>query len=1070
MAYMRRGALVERFTITASSAGTLTLLNNSTTFQVITGTQSHTIQLPDATTCDGGSTGKGGQKFYIVNNSTQRIVINNAGGTRVLFLPSKAEALIVLTDDTSANGVWRYSVPTIIDQPMRASAGEPADSKVYFKANTVTDFDGTELVTPPVKGLIPTVPASTHDLQSGATTGATFNNAALPTTTVGQFRRIGYSLLPTGIIQVLYTVAAATEGALADPGTVFAKGALPIAWVDVVATGANAFKTIGSSSSIVENYAGGASRIHKFGSGGGGGSGTGDANSFLEDLKAFLREAHYQWMTPNIFSISETALTDLVNTTALYDVANSLFEIDLGQTFRSTQLLGARFLADTEADVAEVDLQLQYDLTGVDADPDVFVSRNGGNEWQQVTMNRIGVSDKYQGSHTFSNESVYQNLYAYFSANADTSISLNATTTKAIAQPLVATEKDKVKKITLYVEKSGTPVGNIIFKVVKDTAGSPSSDPNDLMFSKIVNASSISGITTIPMDSDIIFVNGQTYWIVVETDDLYKTNNHAINVLQLRADSTPSITVAKAYNSSWTAASYAAVYLVQGFKFDLRVRIDASMNDTKLKGFGIFFAKQQAGVPVGDTPEVYRYSFSGDANEYSFTLPFTPDPDFLEVWDVGAGNVYSYPAFDIAGNVVNFLPGTFLSPGETIQLKFKQGSGFFDNSDLNRNLLAANHLGSTSGSNTLQSPGRGIMLADEANSLKEIAIDSDSGLRILNPSTLEVVDYHYGAADNLLYNSDFIYTQRNEAKTYSAHADGYLSDRWHRSGLAAANYTQVVASPATGVYSALRFGRISGSSSTAMQSLIQALPTKDSIKLAGRYACVSFIAKKGSNFSGTALRYFVLGGTGTDQGPVVSWTGELNITGSQTVDANSLSTSTYQKFYFVFQVPASFTQLKLQFFYTPIGTAGANDWVEISEVMLNEGRGPAKWSLKGKDYGGELEKLQEYYLKSYSTGLSPGTASQAGEHPITLPLAVSAASYVQQAYRFPKSMRSTPVVTLWNPLSSNTPGAVHVSGTSRAASAADIGTTGFGAILNSSGVAWADQSIVLYHVTADAEL
>ncbi len=274
MAYMRRGALVERFTITASSAGTLTLLNNSTTFQVITGTQSHTIQLPDATTCDGGSTGKGGQKFYIVNNSTQRIVINNAGGTRVLFLPSKAEALIVLTDDTSANGVWRYSVPTIIDQPMRASAGEPADSKVYFKANTVTDFDGTELVTPPVKGLIPTVPASTHDLQSGATTGATFNNAALPTTTVGQFRRIGYSLLPTGIIQVLYTVAAATEGALADPGTVFAKDALPIAWVDVEATGSNAFKTIGSSSAIVENYAGGTSRIHKFGSGGGaGGSG-----------------------------------------------------------------------------------------------------------------------------------------------------------------------------------------------------------------------------------------------------------------------------------------------------------------------------------------------------------------------------------------------------------------------------------------------------------------------------------------------------------------------------------------------------------------------------------------------------------------------------------------------------------------------------------------------------------------------------------------------------------------------------------------------------------------------------
>lgn len=1070
MAYMRRGALVERFTITASSAGTLTLLNNSTTFQVITGTQSHTIQLPDATTCDGGSTGKGGQKFYIVNNSTQRIVINNAGGTRVLFLPSKAEALIVLTDDTSANGVWRYSVPTIIDQPMRASAGEPADSKVYFKANTVTDFDGTELVTPPVKGLIPTVPASTHDLQSGATTGATFNNAALPTTTVGQFRRIGYSLLPTGIIQVLYTVAAATEGALADPGTVFAKGALPIAWVDVEATGANAFKTIGSSSAIVENYAGSASRIHKFGSGGGGGSGTGDANSFLEDLKAFLREASYQWMTPNIFSISETALTDLVNTTALYDVANSLFEIDLGQTFRSTQLLGARFLADTEADVAEVDLQLQYDLTGVDTDPDVFVSRNGGNEWQQVTMNRIGVSDKHQGSHTFSNESVYQNLYAYFSANADTSISLNATTTKAIAQPIVATEKDKVKKITLYVEKSGTPVGNIIFKVVKDTAGSPSSDPNDLMFSKIVNASSISGITTIPMDSDIIFVNGQTYWIVVETDDLYKTNNHTINVLQLRADSTPSITVAKAYNSSWTAASYAAVYLVQGFKFDLRVRIDASMNDTKLKGFGIFFAKQEAGVPVGDTPEVYRYSFSGDANEYSFTLPFTPDPDFLEVWDVGTGNVYSYPAFDIAGNVVNFLPGTFLSPGETIQLKFKQGSGFFDNSDLNRNLLAANHLGSTSGSNTLQSPGRGIMLADEANVLKEVAIDSDRGLMILDPTNLQVLDYHYGAADNGLYNSDFFYTQRNEAKTYSG-LSGYLSDRWIRSNSSSTNppnFTQVVANPATALYSSLRFGRVNGSSDVSQQFLVQALTTKDSIKYVGKMVCFSFLLKKGANFSGSQLNVLANFGQGVDQDSgLVSWTNRTTLTPIQVLSAN-ISSSIFQKVYAVFQVPVGTTQIGFRFGYTPSGTAGANDWLEVSQVMFNEGRGPAKWRLKGESYSQELFLIQEFFEKTYPNGISPGTAATAAGAIVGIASGTSTGNAVAMMFEMKNTKRTYPVFTIYNPTTGASGTIRNTTNGSDLAALTDYISPKRCRIYNNA--AASDQSRYDAHCTADAEL
>lgn len=799
--------------------------------------------------------------------------------------------------------------------------------------------------------------------------------------------------------------------------------------------------------------------------GGGGGSGTGDANSFLEDLKAFLRSSSYQWMTPNILSISETALTDLVNTTALYDVANSLFEIDLGQTFRSTQLLGARFLADEAADVAEVDLQLQYDLTGVDADPDVFVSRNGGNEWQQVTMNRIGTSDKYQGSHTFSDEASDQNLYVYLNTNADTSISLNATTTKAIAQPIVATEKDKVKKITLYVEKSGTPVGNIIFKVVKDTAGSPSSDPNDLMFSKIVNASSISGITTIPMDSDIIFVNGQTYWIVVETDDLYKTNNHAINVLQLRADSTPSITVAKAYNSSWTAASYAAVYLVQGFKFDLRVRIDASMNDTKLKGFGIFFAKQQAGVPVGDTPEVYRYSFSGDANEYSFTLPFTPDPDFLEVWDVGAGNVYSYPAFDIAGNVVNFLPGTFLSPGETVQLKFKQGSGFFDNSDLNRNLLAANHLGSTSGSNTLQSPGRGIMLADEANSLKEIAIDSDSGLRILNPSTLEVVDYHYGAADNGLYNSDFFYTQRNEAKTYSVHGSAYLADRWIRNNggnVNAANFTQVVSNPASSVVSSMRMGRVSGSSDVNTVYLVQSLTTKDSIKYAGKTVCLSFLLKKGANFSGANFRATLFTGTGVDQAAISAWTGAVSNVIMSPASA-SISTSIFQKFYAVAQIPSNATQLGIRLDYTPVGTAGAADYMEISQVMFNEGRGPAKWSLKGKDYGGELIKCMAFYEKSYNQGVSPGTATDVGSRNAQR-VRDTITDTFGNPFMVPK--RAVPAVQIYSPAT----GSASVvrdrsAGSDRGATTIYIGQTGFS--IDASVLAGNPHN---WHYVADAEL
>ena len=182
MGYFRRGALIERFTSIATAGSTTTLLNNSTTIQLFTGTLAQTIALPDATTCDGGSNNTGSQKFIILNRSTGILTVNNNAGTRIATVAAGADLEIHLTSDTTAAGVWRTS-PYVMDQPLKLSASATPDANINISANAVINPNGSDTNTSPISNLIPTVVASTHNLQTGATTGATFSGATLPSST-----------------------------------------------------------------------------------------------------------------------------------------------------------------------------------------------------------------------------------------------------------------------------------------------------------------------------------------------------------------------------------------------------------------------------------------------------------------------------------------------------------------------------------------------------------------------------------------------------------------------------------------------------------------------------------------------------------------------------------------------------------------------------------------------------------------------------------------------------------------------------------------------------------------------
>ena len=156
------------------------------------------------------------------------------------------------------------SINKEFNAPLRISASSPADSKLNFQAAEIEAADLSAKNSGPIASLIPSVVASTIDFQTGTTTGATFS-VTFPNSTVGFFRRVGFSLSSAGVIQVIFSPEVASFGAIANAGTVFVAGSLPIGWIDVEATAASPgrFKTRGSTTNIIENKVGSNNTVHR---------------------------------------------------------------------------------------------------------------------------------------------------------------------------------------------------------------------------------------------------------------------------------------------------------------------------------------------------------------------------------------------------------------------------------------------------------------------------------------------------------------------------------------------------------------------------------------------------------------------------------------------------------------------------------------------------------------------------------------------------------------------------------------------------------------------------------------
>lgn len=616
--------------------------------------------------------------------------------------------------------------------PLRLYASNPSDALLNIAPQEIQLADGIGKSAPPNSSTIPTVVASTLNFQTGATTGATFSGFTLPTSTIGYFRRVGFTLLASGTIQVIFTAEASSLGAVANPGTVFVKGSIPIGWVDIVATAATAFKTAGSATSIIENSVSGTSTIHVFGSGGSG-SGSGDANAFLETLKNRLIESSYTLLTPYIPSVDGESLKD-GSSTATYSLVDGTINFTGVQNFISTQLADSNeFLANTDA-LSQVELMVEWLSGSVDTGATYQVARNGlSGTYQNISMSRVGTTNLYRGQLTLADEGTNQTLSNQTTVTA--SNDLNATTQQRLSQPFTIASGTKylAKTVTVELAKTGSPTGYFYVQLVNDNAGNPSTAASDVLCESFAQSiSSLSaGNNSVVVDIPDTYLAAGTYHIVIRTDSAYTAGYAGGTKIAWRGNASGSTPYARQYDgTSWSVFSTNTMgYTLTGISIDIRIKIISSMT-SKLAGIGLFYNAQTSGLSPSSVKQREVVSFSGSSNLNTFTLTkFLPDPDALKVYDVNTGQVYTYGAFSLNGYVVTFAAGQFNSPGQTLTLVFDQTiAGSFDNSDQNAALMAANHLGSTSATLDRSIAGLGLYLRSPNGTLFEITVADDGSI------------------------------------------------------------------------------------------------------------------------------------------------------------------------------------------------------------------------------------------------------------------------------------------------------------------------------------------------------
>ena len=216
----------------------------------------------------------------------------------------------------------------------------------------------------------------------------------------------------------------------------------------------------------------------------------------------------------------------------------------------------------------------------------------------------------------------------------------------------------------------------------------------------------------------------------------------------------------------------------------------------------------------------------------------------------------------------------------------------------------------------------------------------------------------------------------------------YTADRWwglSGTGTAFTVIKQTGASDiTTGVLATARVQRTAAQSGVLPICVGQAVITANSLAFQGKTAEFSFFAKVGANFSAASnnVTATISYGTGTDGSAANQSTGGWTGFANATATTVTLSTG-FVRYSVVGAIPATANQVGVKICYTPVGTAGANDWFEFGNAQLAVNAAAvaattptdSNYSILAFDYRNalvETELQQAYYFQlTESAAITP---------------------------------------------------------------------------------------------------
>jgi hypothetical protein len=233
--------------------------------------------------------------------------------------------------------------------------------------------------------------------------------------------------------------------------------------------------------------------------------------------------------------------------------------------------------------------------------------------------------------------------------------------------------------------------------------------------------------------------------------------------------------------------------------------------------------------------------------------------------------------------------------------------------------------------------------------------------------------------------------------------------------------------PASAYQYAFKMARTSGQTGVIQVCMAQEIESANSYQLAGSTVELDFHATAGANFSAAAssMTAYIIYGTGADEGTAslakglngggggsAGWTGQANATA-----AVIAITTTNTRYAAVATVPATATEVAVALCFTPVGTAGTNDYIAFSGIQLvrnlaltakvsaTVGYSCANINCTGFDRRPQaIEALLQY--RAYYQ-ITDGAANTV---PITLCQATTTAAVVCPI-QFPVPMRAAPTAT-----------------------------------------------------------